>query len=106
MIKHASDLRAEHPVDLYASRNTKFMHPERLVLQANNSVLAHFKQIKQLQIESPEFNIMLFDFTTFLTDGILVKVDRIAMATSLEVRNHLLDCRIVNFAWQLPMKFK
>jgi asparagine synthase (glutamine-hydrolysing) len=41
-----------------------------------------------------------------LTDGILVKVDRMSMAHSLEVRSPLLDHRLVEFVAALPPSFK
>ncbi len=38
----------------------------------------------------------------YLSDGVLVKVDRASMATSLEVRVPFLDCEVVAFADSLP----
>jgi asparagine synthase (glutamine-hydrolysing) len=49
---------------------------------------------------------LYLDFKTYMVDNILVKVDRMSMATSLEARVPLLDYKMVEFAFSLPSHYK
>jgi asparagine synthase (glutamine-hydrolysing) len=54
------------------------------------------------RLKKPSLNWMReFDIDTYLTDNILVKVDRAAMASSLETRAPFLDPRVVSIAQSL-----
>jgi len=50
--------------------------------------------------------MMLTDTVTYLSDDILVKVDRAAMANSLETRVPFLNQEVYEFAWKIPYELK
>jgi asparagine synthase (glutamine-hydrolysing) len=50
--------------------------------------------------------LLHLDLTTYMTDDVLAKVDRMSMAHSLEVRVPLLDHKLVEFASALPFDYR
>lgn len=64
---------------------------------------SHFDRVRGLDHLS---RILYVDLKTWLPNDILVKMDRMAMANSLEVRSPLLDHRVIEFAAGLPSRMK
>lgn len=92
--------------DFYASLVSEWQDAENLVLghPASTSFLDTRERWPRLDDEAAR--MMALDALSYLPDDILVKVDRAAMAVSLESRAPFLDHDLVAFAWRLPMNFK
>jgi asparagine synthase (glutamine-hydrolysing) len=63
----------------------------------------HFDRVRGLD---PLTRLLYVDLKTWLANDILVKVDRMSMASSLEVRSPLLDHKVIEFAASLPSDLK
>ena len=90
----------------YRSLVSHAKHPAALIIGGHEpdtplSDLSHVPKGLDLREQ-----MMYLDMLTYLPGDILTKVDRASMAVSLEARVPLLDHRLVEFAWQVPLEYK
>lgn len=91
---------------MYRSLVSAWRNPGSLVVGANEPDYALMGPGTASPIDDPVQSMMYWDMMTYLPDDILTKVDRASMAVSLEARVPLLDHRVVEFAWRLPLDYK
>lgn len=104
--KLAGILSSDSPDSMYYSLISNWKNPVELVPGACE--LSTTVTDRRLWADLPDFTkrMMFLDLITYLPDDILTKVDRASMGVSLEARVPLLDYRIVEFAWRLPLQLK
>jgi len=102
--KLAGVLSVEDGVSLYRYFTTHWDDPAAVVIGGKEGKT----EVSDPSIELGHIaeQMMAMDTLTYLPDDILTKVDRAAMGVSLESRIPLLDHRVVEFAWQLPLSMK
>lgn len=87
----------------YRSLVSFWRRPSGPVLDAREPATEFSVTSNWLSAQSPQAAAQMLDVLTFLPDQILVKVDRSAMAHSLETRAPLLDHHLAEFVWSLPL---
>jgi len=75
-----------------------------LIDQASIDVQTIYSELNSTSIDSFE-DMRFHDYKNYLPNDILVKVDRAAMANSLETRVPFLDARLIEFAFSLPPNY-
>jgi asparagine synthase (glutamine-hydrolysing) len=80
--------------------------PERLVAGATERPRLADHADRPMGFKDAVHPLMFDDMLAYLPDDILVKVDRTSMSVGLEARVPILDHRVVEFAWRLPLSFK
>ena len=99
-------LKVDQREALYHVLCSYWMDPAAVVPNGNEPLTALTDEGKWADIKEFLHVMMYLDTLMYLPDDILVKVDRAAMGVSLETRVPLLDYRVIEFAWRLPLEMK
>jgi asparagine synthase (glutamine-hydrolysing) len=104
--KMAEILAAATPEAIYRDLVSHWKSPAELVHNGLEPLTTLTNRVCLANLTGLEHRMMFLDAISYLPDDILVKVDRAAMAVSLETRVPFLDHRVVEFAWRLPLNLK
>jgi len=104
--KLASAIAADGSASLYRNIVSLWPDSSRLVPGAVEEDNLADKVAVGDRLGDPLEAMMFLDQLTYLPDDILTKVDRASMSVSLEVRVPLLNKKVVEAAWGLPIDLK
>ena len=104
--KVAEILAVRSPEEIYLGLVSHWKNPAQLVPGSQEPTTLLIDPAYRAALPDFEHRMMYLDTVTYLPDDILTKVDRAAMSVSLETRVPMLDHRVVEFAWSLPLHMK
>jgi len=103
-VRRLAGYLASEPEHVYEQMMSAWTEPHRLLSTPPSHKLgpsvSHFPRFSWSE------QMIAADQKYYLVDDILTKVDRASMAVSLEVRVPLLDHRLVEWSWRVPLRFK
>lgn len=104
--KAAAVLTCRDVEELYLGLVSHWQKPEEIVLGSKEPKTVLTDPDRKAKFSDPILQMMAQDTLSYLPDDILVKVDRAAMAVSLETRVPFLDHEVLEHAWRLPKELK
>lgn len=104
--KLAGILAVHDPDELYLGLISHWEAPDDVVLGATEPPTRVTDRSGWPRLGNFTERMMFLDTVSYLPDDILVKVDRASMSVSLESRIPLLDHRVLELAWRLPLDLK
>ncbi len=90
----------------YRTVMSHWLEPEALMRDAGEAADVFVDRSRLPDLADFRKRMMYVDAISYLPDDILVKVDRAGMSVSLETRMPLLDHRVVELAWRMPIGLK
>ncbi|MEM9280763.1 MAG: asparagine synthase (glutamine-hydrolyzing) [Verrucomicrobiota bacterium] len=106
--KFSEVVAVSDPKAMYRQLVSHWNEPEKLVVGSKEPLTCLTDPEDQLSEGIADFRerMMYLDLIAYLQGDVLTKVDRASMSVGLEARVPLLDHRVVEFAWSLPMEYK
>jgi asparagine synthase (glutamine-hydrolysing) len=101
-----SDCFIERTFVFERAERAKLLRPDILSAVRGASPEAETRSGLETLGDNPMDAMQRWDFSRYLPDDILVKVDRASMSVALEVRAPLLDHRVCEFAFSLPPRLR
>jgi len=102
----AGELGNDSAAAVYLNRVSRWRFPQNVVRGGLEYPTPFTNVGQQLATPDAAHAMMYLDLVTYLPEDILTKVDRATMAVGLEARAPLLDYRVVEFAFHLPLAMK
>jgi asparagine synthase (glutamine-hydrolysing) len=99
-------MKLENLESVYLALASQWSDPAAVVIGGQEPPAPVTAPGSQANLQQFIERMVFLDTVACLPDDILTKVDRASMAVSLEARIPLLDHRVVEFAWRLPMSMK
>ena len=97
-------LGAKGPADIHRMEHETDPLTKKIAL-ARGTLPYKYTELPNDFMKEVNHEAMLMDMLVYHPDDILVKVDRTAMAVSLETRVPMLDRDLLEFAWTLPIEY-
>ena len=91
---------------LYLGLVSHWERPETIVRGSREAESVLTDPSQWAALDDFTLRMMYLDSMSYLPDDILVKVDRASMSVGLESRVPLLDHRLVELAWRIPLSMK
>jgi len=106
ILKFSDILPSQMPEQLYLNLISHWKTTDNLVIDGNAPTTVHDDESQWPTYNDFSLRMMYFDLISYLPGDILTKLDRASMAVGLEARVPILDHRVVEFAWSLPLSMK
>ena len=104
--KLAEVLDADGPDDMYLRLISHWKDHPSPVVDAHEPPTVVTDRARWADLEDFTERMLFLDTVAYLPDDLLVKLDRASMGVGLEARVPLLDHRLVEFAWRVPLSMK